>query len=504
MKSYIKYTTVILLLISVTSCEKYLDKVPLDSINSQTFYKTESDAIAAINGAYQPLQWPKLYNFQIWGSDIWAGNSIVGAGGSTDGVATQDISNFVTTTANEAALDLWRGPSPGILRCNVVIKQVPLIDMSQDVKNRIIGEAKFLRALYYFIEVRAFGDVPLITEVPETPDEAFLYPKRTPKQEVYNVIINDLKDAINLLPPRESYSGSNIGRASKGAAEGLLAKVYLTLGEYDKTIELCDKIESLGYSLVSDYSNNFNPLKENGPESLFEVQYVGKVNTADFFSGNEQMASWVSTFTGPRNSDFVAGSYGWNQPTKEFVDQYEAGDLRKDKTILYEGCPQFDGKTYKKSYSYTGYNLRKFLVTKAVSPDYNTNPANFSVLRYADVLLMKAEALTELNRVNEAQAPATDINSGGPLNRVRLRAGLPNVSGLTQIPLRGKIRKERRMELAFEGHRWFDIVRYDNGNYFVPFLQSIGRANATSKHMLLPIPQKEMDANRNLVQNPGY
>lgn len=504
MKIFAKYTAAILLMISFTGCEKYLDRVPLDSINPQTFFKTEDDAVAAINGAYQPLQWPKLYNFQIWGTDIWAGNSIVGAGGANDGIATQDVSNFLTTTANEAAIDLWRGPFPGILRCNVILREVPNMAISQGIKDRIIGEAKFLRANYYFILVRAFGDVPLYTEAPSTPDDSFLYPARTPKEKVYETIVQDLTDAIAMLPQKESYSGSDVGRASKGSAAGLLAKVYLTLGDYQKTVELCEQVTSLGYTLLPDYSDNFNPLKKNGAESLFEVQYYGKASDVDFFGNNDNMASWVSTFTGPRNSDFVAGSYGWNQPTQEFVNQYESGDLRKDKTILYEGGPAFDGKTYKKSFSNTGFNLRKFLVPKSISPDYNTSPANFPVLRYSDVLLMQAEALNELGRTPEAQASATSINNGGPLNRVRLRAGLGNITGLSQSALRDAIRKERRLELAFEGHRWFDIVRYDNGQYFVPFLHSIGRSNASTKHMLLPIPQKEMDANKNLVQNPGY
>lgn len=503
MKSFIKYTSVFLLAATLVGCEKYLDREPLDSVNPTNFFKTEDDAIAAINGAYQPLQWPKLYNFQIWGMDIWAGNSIVGAQGGTDGIATQDVSNFVTTTANEAALDLWRGPSPGILRCNLILEKVPGMAISQELKDRIIGEAKFLRANYYFILVRAFGEVPLITSASDTQSDAFLYPSRASVDKVYDLIIQDLTEATDLLPP--NYSGTDIGRATKGAAAGMLAKVYLTLKNYDKTLEYCQIVNGLGYTLLEDYSDNFNPLKKNGAESLFEVQYYGKASNADFFGNNDNMASWVSTFTGPRNSDFVAGSYGWNQPTQEFVSQYEAGDLRKDKTILYEGGPDFDGKKYKASYSLTGYNLRKFLVPKSISPDYNTNPSNFPVLRYADVLLMEAEALNELGRRAEAQAPASDRNTGGPLNRVRKRAGLPNITGLDEIALRERIYKERRIELAFEGHRWFDLLRIGNdGQYALNFLQSIGRSNVTSKHLLLPIPQKERDANPNLSQNPGY
>jgi hypothetical protein len=148
--------------------------------------------------------------------------------------------------------------------------------------------------------------------------------------------------------------------------------------------------------------------------------------------------------------------------------------------------------------------VRKFLVPKSVSPDYDTNPANWPVLRLADVLLIYAEALNELNRGAEAQAPSSGINGGGPLNRVRNRAGLTDITGLNQAALRQKILHERRMELAFEGHRWFDLVRVNNGQYGLDFLHSIGKTNAAAKHLLLPIPQKERDANPNLSQNKDY
>jgi tetratricopeptide (TPR) repeat protein len=485
----LRYTTVMLLVLVLGSCKKYLDRAPLDSINTANFFKTAEDAEAAINGAYQPLQWPKLYNIRIWSTDIWAGNSVVGAGGGTDGIETQDISNFVTATDNAAALDIWRGPAPGILRCNLVLKNVPGIDMDGTQKNRILGEAYFLRAHYYFILVRLFGDVPLITE-PVTAEDN-LRPSRTPKEQVYNQIIDDLKKAIDLLPA--SYTGANIGRATKGAATGMLAKVYLTLGNYTEAVTYCKQVTALGYELNANYADNFNPATENSKESLFEVQYYGK--TSYSFWDNENQASWASTFMGPRNADFVGGGYGWNQPSDEFVGQYEPGDNRKDKTILYEGCPAFDGKDFKASYSTTGYNVRKFLVPKSISPDYDTNPLNWPVLRYADVLLMEAEALCELNQLNEAVVP---------LNEVRHRAGLDPQAVTTQADLREKIRKERRIELAFEGHRWFDLIRYDNGQYAQQFFHSIGKTNFAPKHLLLPIPQREIDANPNLTQNPGY
>lgn len=481
----------IIALLAVSCSEDFLEKAPLDSINTENFYQTEADAIAAINGAYQPLQWPKLYNMRMWTSDIMAGNSMVGAGGGDDGRETQDMANFVTTTDNPGVLDLFRGPPPGILRCNVVLQEVPEMDIDEGIKNRVLGEAYFLRGLYHFILVRYFGDIPLILE-PLAPGDD-LRPFRTDKNIVYQQIIEDLENAMDLLPLKSTYASNDLGRAAKGAATGLLAKVYLTLEDWDQVLTLTEQLSSMGYALNPNYGDNFDVLKKNSQESLFEIQYVSDAGE-DFWS-NENQASWLSTFTGPRNSDMVAGGWGWNQPYQEFVDAYEEGDLRKDVTILYEGCPQFDGQDYDPAYSTTGYNLRKFLVTKSVSATSDNSPLNFPVLRYADVLLMKAEALNNLNRTAEAEVP---------LNAVRERAGLPALSGLSQAEFREKVLHERRMELAFEGQRWFDLIRIDGGQWGLDFLHSIGKLNASEKYLLFPIPLKEIESNPNLTQNPGY
>ncbi len=488
-----RYIISIFIVLGMTACgEDFLIKAPMDSINTENYFETEQDAIYAINGAYQPLQWPKLYNMRMWTTDIMAGNSIVGAGGGDDGRETQDLANFVTTTDNPGVLDLFRGPAPGILRSNTVIENVPGMNIDEDLKERIIGEAKFLRAHYYFIMVRFFGDVPLILEPQEPGDD--LRPSRTDKEEVYQQIIADLTDAKASLPVKSEYSDADQGRATRGAAAGLLAKVYLTRGEWQKVVDLADEVATLGYELNDNYGDNFQVSTENSKESLFEVQYVG--GAGEDFWGNENQASWLSTFTGPRNSNMVAGGWGWNQPTEEFVNSYEDGDLRKDVTVLYEGGPDFDGIQYDPAYSVTGYNLRKFLVSKSIADAYDNSPLNFPVLRYADVLLMKAEALNELGQTADAETP---------LNEVRNRAGLPDVeSGLSKEAFRAKVLHERRMELAFEGQSWFDIIRVENGQWGLSFLHSIGRVNASEKHLLLPIPQKEIDANPNLEQNTGY
>jgi tetratricopeptide (TPR) repeat protein len=490
------YATFIVVSVLLGSCSDFLDKSPYEDPGAETI-TDEMSAIALTNAAYQPLQRPKLYNMRMWTLDIIAGNSVVGAGGGSDGIETVQLANFVADADNFAAIDFWRGPNPGILYCNTVLANVPNMSIDEDIKNRCIGEAKFLRAHYYFILVQLFGSVPMSLAPTKPGDD--LYPKRVNADTIYNkVIIPDLKDAINLLPDREAYASTDKGRASKGAAYGMLAKVYLTLGQYENCLAMCNKVKELGYTLNPDYSDCFGgeSKNKNTAESLFEVQYYG-VTDAGFWDDDNQ-ACWLSTYMGPRNQGWVGGGYGWNQPTQEFVDQYESGDLRKDKTILYEGCPAFDGKQYKSTMSGTGYNVRKFLVPISISRDYNTNSASIIVLRYADVLLMKAEALNELGRTIEAVEP---------LYEVRKRAGLTNkadIENLTQDQMREKIIHERRIELAFEGHRWFDMIRWKHGQYALDFLHSIGKVNAAAKHLLLPIPQKEIDANPNLTQNSGY
>ncbi len=488
----IKYSYIVICIIFLTSCSGYLDRLPLNGVSSDTEINTEQ-ALALTHAAYQPIQWMNLYNMRLWTLDIVAGNSIVGGDGGTDGTETTQFANFITTTDNQIALDIWRGANPGILRSNLVLEKVPDLDIPDDLKNRCLGEAYFLRAHYYFILVRMYGDVPLIL-TPPVPGKDITY-SRTSADKIYEQIISDCEKAITLLPEKSNYSDSDKGRACKEAALTMLAKVYLTLGRnYNDVVSICKQITAMGYDLTKcKYADNFDSSIKNNPESIFEVQYTG--SSAYDFNGNDNQASWLSTFMGPRSSGFVAGSYGWNLPTLEFMTSYESGDLRKDITVLYEGCPDFDGMVYLPSYSLTTYNVRKFLVSINIVEARDQCPANFVVYRYADVLLMEAEALNELGRTAEAEAP---------LNIVRSRAGLPAVSNKTQEEMKEIIIHERRIELAFEGHRWFDLIRIDNGDYALKFLKSLGKVNVNKNRLLLPIPQLEMDSNPMMTQNPGY
>ena len=497
MKSIKIFNIILASLLTLSSCsDDFLDKTPKNTVDPNTSIN-DSVAVAMANACYRTLQSSNMYNQRLWTLDIVAGNSIVGAGGGTDGLETVQAANFTTNSDNGMALYLWRSPWVGIGQCNILIHALEGKDVDA-IQKRCLGEAYFLRAHYYYVLVRLYGGVPIRTE-PFEPGKSTAI-ARSSAEDVYSLIHSDCQKAIEMLSAKSEYDDKNVGRACKDAAMTMMADMYLTLAPdhkeyYQHVANLCDSVTALGYDLSKcDFSENFNALVNNGPESIFEVQFSG--NTEYDFWGNNPQSSWLSTFMGPRNSNFVAGGYGWNQPTEEFMGQWEEGDKRKDLTVFYEGCPDYEGNEYKASYSYTGYNVRKFLVSKTISPDYNTSPANFVVYRYADVLLMKAEALNEMGQTAAAAEP---------LNIVRRRAGLPDVSsGLSQDEMREKIIHERRMELAFEGHRWFDMIRLDHGNYAIQFLKSIGKSNVNKNRLLFPIPQTEMDANPLMTQNPGY
>jgi len=496
----------VLALLVFSGCEDFLEKQPLNQVSAETFYKTEKDAVAALTSAYDPLQWPNVYGLRIWMLEIAAGNSIVGAGGGTDGFETVQWSNFNTTTDNPGVSDLWNGHYAGVLRANVVIEKVPgIADLTDKRKAEIVGQAQFLRALYYFNLVRLFGKVPLITKPQVSGDD--LRVSRAEVAAVYGQIIGDLTDAEAGLPV--SWSGEDLGRATQGSAKALLAKVYLTQENWSLAAAKAEEVIDLGvYTLHPDYADNFNPGTENGAESIFEVQYQsGSNGWMQSSEGNVR-----SEFMAPRQSGITPwGGFGWNQPTEEFVSQYEPGDKRKAVTVFSDGDTYEPGGTYKnpddgsrvyrykKSISYTGHNVRKYL-TGLVNSFGTDSPMNTPVLRYADVLLMHAEALNELGQTSLAESS---------LNQVRERAGLPPVSGLDKDAFREKVLHERRMELAFEGEWWFDLVRTGRA---IPFLRSLGnpdpygvaRGNIQPKHLLFPIPQGERDINPSLSQNDGY
>ena len=310
--------------LALTSCNDFLDKYPKYGVDPESEVTNEI-AVALTTACYKTLQSSNMYNQRIWSLDIIAGNSEVGAGGGTDGLETVQASNFIAQSDNGFALYVWRSPWVGIGRCNIVLSNLPSASISNEIKTRCMGEAYFLRAHYYYILVRLYGGVPLRLEPFEPGESADI--ARNTVDEVYAQILSDCKNAVNMLPPKSSYGDADRGRACKEAAMAMLADIYLTLAPnhrdyYNEVVTLCNNIAAMGYDLTQcNYADNFNATINNGAESLFEVQYSGSTEY-DFWGGDNQ-ASWLSTFMGPRNSGMVAGAYGWNLPTEEFVKQYE-------------------------------------------------------------------------------------------------------------------------------------------------------------------------------------
>ncbi len=508
MKTLIKYS-LSLLLAAFFGCNDFLDQTPSYQLTTDEFFKTGTaeEIESGVNSVYQPLQQSYMYNLRMWTLDIVAGEGRVGNEAGGNGIETVELSNFTANSDNNGAKELWRGTWRSINRANWILQFIDLSaqTIGPDKLKQYKGEAHFLRALCYFNLVRMFGDTPKFDYYQSS--ETNLYAPRTNKDEIYEFIIQDLKDASQMLP--QIYEGADIGRATSGAALGLLAKVYLTLKQYDLAKPTIETLMATGvYSLNTNYAYNFDDTRENGTESLFEIQYE-KDSPYNAFDVLDQ-GGWHNEFMAPLapiNIGGAWGNFGWFHVYPEFANSFEPGDKRKFVSIFSAG-DVYQGWAYDPTCSTTGYNVKKFMC-----PNYGTkkamdSPLNFPILRYSDVLLMYAEVLNESGLTSEACEPATSANIGGPLNRVRVRAGLPNFSSTDQAETREKIRHERRMELAFEGgHRWFDLIRYDdNGSYAKAFFHSIGKTNFTvPKHLLLPVPIDDIDTNPNLKpNNPGW
>jgi hypothetical protein len=320
---YIKITLLLTMLsLSLSQCKKSMldvdPTIPISTLND--YYKNESEAVKAVNATYTPLS--AIYNGSAWHlGDIMSDDADLGGGGGGDGLETAELDDFTVTSFNPIVKLMWAQCYFGVLRANLVIEKVPQVPvMTESVRKRSIGEGKFLRALYYYHLVRNFGDVPLYTNVIDVSQAAVI--ARSPKEQVYAQIINDLKAADSLLPVRNT--GDDLGRATQGAARGLLASVYLTLGDKTNAAlaakSVIDNASVYGYQLWNDYGDNFKLENENGKESVFEVQYrSGGGQWSDYGAGQK-----LNTFFAPRFQDIVQSrGYGWNVPTRDFADSYE-------------------------------------------------------------------------------------------------------------------------------------------------------------------------------------
>lgn len=471
----------------LAGCTKeYLDLQPRDAVSTELFYKTSTDAVQATTAAYAQIRGDGFYGHSLWAMDIMADNSYVGGGGAADGIEFQQLDNYSIPASNPITTTHFQRAFLGIGAANQVLARVPAIEMDATLKNRCLGEAAFLRAFYYFALVRAFGDVPLVLTPAASPGEVANV-TRTPAAQVYTQIELDLKDAIAKLPA--TYSGEDIGRASKWAATALLAKVYLTENKMsDAATQANAVIAGSGKTLWTNYGDNFKLENENGQESLFEVQYKSGLNQYTY----DGPGSAINEFWGARffGNPYVVpgGGYGFNIPEKEFVDGYETGDTRKAATVFVPGDKYPDGQVQPATLEGdpNGYNVRKFYAARTST--IWDSPLNVPVLRLSEMYLIKAEAL------------GATADGYAALNVVRKRAGLPDRTAANTTNYLATVLKERRYELAFEMDRWYDMKRTNT---------LVGNTNLVAKGIkqfndLLPIPQAEIDVNPNLTQNKGY
>ena len=516
MKYFVVFGALGVLVLGLGACKKdFVTKYPQGQVNEGNFFKSVSDFQEALTGAYGPLR--DAANVAFYMEEMRSDNTHYDYNSKDRGGSTSEqLSDFMDNSANPTILALWTADYMGVQRTDIVLDKLatPPPDMVDSVKNQIIGEAKALRAHYYFELVRCYGAVPLYLHEVTNGQNAFL--GRSPVDSVYGQIISDLTDAITKLAPPSGFPQS--GRVTKGMASTELALVYMTLHQYDKALPLLQSVTQMGYALLPDYAAVFDPANKNSQESVFEVQY--KTGT------DNQASQFIYYFipVTPHTTNILGVDYnntegGWNTPTDDLVTSYEKGDKRLDASvgvvkgklddnadfqpdgvisILNPDTSAENGELYKK------FVKKQFHLPLKTPLIYNTDD-DWPVYRYADVLLLLAETLNEQGQ-SGAALPY--------LNQVRARAGLAPSTVTDQSALRDTIAHERRVELAFENKRWFDLVRTGQAltvmsaygvkqRATLPYLlpQSY---NVTQNKLIYAIPSREVQVNPGLGQNPGY
>ena len=538
--------------LTFTSCDDFLNEEVQGKQNLDTYFQNEDEIQSFITGCYQAITFGGWWNINtVWllsemcSDDGWMGNT------------TQSQSDYIslahyqgTGQSNGAISNFWQYRYKGILRCNVAIDRIPQATiLNEELKNRLIAEARFLRAYFYFELVRNFGGVPLIT--------GFLLPEeiqgieRASTADVYKFIEDDLKAAAAALPKRSEYAATDMGRATSGAAQGLLGKVYLYQEKWQDAHDVLKTvIDSKEYKLMDNFGDVWSVDHNNNEESLFEVQYM--------YDGTYALGGALSVITGSRNGP--GDGWSWGQPTANLEQAYiDAGDTERLRwTIIKTGCTEIAGEnnfdefvensknmalydTYIERYGWdpecyiidpaqhkSARIVRKYFVPIEKRPEvYNIDkiPLDHRILRYADVLLMYAEACNELS---------IDTDARTALNEVRSRVHLADVTA-SGNELRKAIRLERRLELAWEQNRLYDIRRWtdDNGKKMISNLMGPdgtfvkwntdeatrdalewenqgeasdkGRGFTESRDMVFPIPLYEITmSNGSIIQNPGW
>ena len=477
-------------LFNTTACsDDFIERDPVYSIDSENYFNSESDYYNALVATYDLLQ--STYQNALLG-EIASDNTLCGGEGPNDVIGFQQIDDMIHTPVNSELKKIWDWMFAGVNRANYILEFKDKTDF--EGKNQIIAEARFLRAYYHFELVKWFGPIPMKGDARFKIDDEKTIP-RSPVTEVYASIEADLQFAIDNLNP----IAPQIGRATKGSAQALLGKVYLYQDKFSFAATTLDNlINSSNYSLVSNYSTLFEFAQENGQESVFEVQYTD-VEGAGFGCLQCSEGNVAVGFNGPRNytGPLFTSGFSFNIPTQQSYNAYDTGDNRRDIAILnIETWATQTGATYGVGHEHTGYFNRKYIPrtrSSNAAGDLNlTNPNNYRAIRYADVLLMAAEAYNR-GGIDDNQAKQY-------LNQVRRRAFGNNNNDINAsgAALTDFIYEERRLELMGEGHRFFDLVRTGKAAQSIPGFIS-------NKHELFPIPIEEIQFSAgNWQQNPGY
>ena len=511
--------------------EDFLDRQPESEFTANNFYTTAAEAQAALTAAYDPLQW-ELTTLNSWEfGDVVGGDSDKGSTDDQDYIQISQLANFTARGDNSELNFTWDQAYDGVYRANLVLDRVPAIEMDETDKNQILGQAKFLRGLYYYFLVRTFGRVPnIIHEI--KPGEDVYVSRAATIGENWAQIETDLTEAIAVLPA--TWSAENFGRATKGAAQALLARValyqstpgsvYFTSPKWQQVADLTDAIMASGtYILEPNYQAMFTTAMEQNKEYIFSVQAVG--GTTGWNNDNEGQA--LNQWLAPRTTDFsgwgystpfgpnTPANYGGNPLVKvnNIVEAYGTCDPRLKANILgtdpndelygikynYQKDSDNPGQYKLSPWSRTGYNIRKYMIPESELGAGGANaPLDVPLMRYADVVLMNAEAHNELGNAGKA---STSLN----MIRARARNMTPgsscpaDITTTNQGELQDAIINERRLELSFEGLRFFDLVRTNRAE---AFLNAMGRPFVKGINDLFPIPQGEMNRNPQLEPNP--
>lgn len=480
------------------SCtDDFLDKSPIIGQVEENFYKTEEDAIAAINAVYASLQFeltPDPHFRWYWG-DIMSDDSEKGGEGDNDGFPLKQLEDFQPATNTTYLQAEWEASYEGIYRANKVLEKVPAIEMNQAKKQDILSEARFIRSYFNYNLVTIYGNVPLVDHV-LSPDEYDL-PQSNPS-EIWLLIEEDLIEAIKHLPTKSEYPLEDLGRVTKGAAQALLAKSYAYQQKWAEAKPVLeDLIASNEYSLIGDFAGIFTEAGENGPGSIFEIQYMN-ASGGNWGRNNANEGTFSNVFQRARGQ---FEGYGFNIPTQDLVDAFfaenGAEDPRLQHTVFREGETMGDRGVFTKDAAgnqpHQYYTRKTFNQKSEEAPFGDPNPnggTNDRVIRYADMLLLHAEAAFQTG--DESAALSS-------MNVVRDRVGLEPLS-LSGDALLEKIYHERRLELAMEGHRFFDLIRTGRAP---EVLGPLGFQEGI--HEILPIPQLEITKSNGIYQqNPGY